>query len=146
MFTSSIRVIGAQIVDAKLLAAAPRILETNRLMVEAMFGEIKPIVEAQTPIGPGHFGYHLKDTYVTDVKTAGVKTIGVLKSPAQGYWREYGTVSRFSRKGSLRGYTAALGGMGSGGERALMIAHKALNSVRRLINEYYGGLATWWRA
>jgi hypothetical protein len=121
----TVRIIGKEIVDAKLLMAAPRILEQNRLMVTAMLKEIKPIVVAQTPLGPGHFGYHLRDRYSTDVKSEGIKTSGVLKAVMQGFWREFGTKR---------------------GERAFMTAHKAASLVKRFITFYYGGMANWWRA
>lgn len=140
-----------QIVRAKLLEAEPRILAHNRLMITEMLNVIKPTVIAQTPIGPGHFGYHLRDTYETDVKSSGVKSTGVLKAPAQGYWREFGTKGRSRKMGSALGLSVGqlnkafnAGGLG-GGEPALMIAHKALAGVRKMINVFYGGQAAWWR-
>ena len=142
-FNGTVRVIGAEIVNAKLLMASPRILAHNRLLVGEMLKHIKPIVESETPIGPGHFGYHLRSSYRTDVKSTGLVTTGVLKAPAQGYWREYGTLGNFAKSSAMSGYIAALGG--GSGERALFIAHKAANSVKRFIAAYYGGMAAWWR-
>ena len=140
-----------QIVRAKLLAAEPRILAHNRLMITEMLNVIKPTVIAQTPLGPGHFGYHLRDTYVTDVKSSGIVSTGVLKSPAQGYWREFGTKGRSRKLGRALGLSVSqlgkafnAGGLGSGGERAFMTAHKALAGVRKMIRVFYGGQAKWW--
>lgn len=155
--TANVRVIGKDIVDAKLLMAEPRILEQNRLMVSAMLDQIKPIVVENTPVGPGHFGYHLRDRFETDVRSGGLKTTGVLKSPPTGYWREFGTGGRFRRAGlsararlgrtSLTPRESKLGGLfGGGGERAFMTAHHAASGVKRLITFYYGGLARWWRS
>jgi hypothetical protein len=118
----NIRVIGLKQVQAKLLTAAPNILAHNRAMIAEMLREIKPMVEAQTPLGPGHFGYHLRDRYVTDVSSRGVRSTGVLKSPPQGFWREWGTVH----------------------QRRLYIAHKALSKVKGVIRKYYGGMNRWW--
>lgn len=147
MFSAAnIRIIGKDIVDAKLLLAAPRILAENRLMVGEMLNGIKSDLIAETPIGPGHFGYHLRDRYAPDVQSKGTNTTGVMKAPAQGYWREYGTRGRFKgpKSSKLRSYTAAIGGSGTGGEARLYLAHKAYASLRRLINAYYGD-AQWWR-
>lgn len=125
MFDASVRVIGKEIVDAKLLRAAPNILEHNKVMVSAMMGELKPAVAAQTPLGPGHFGYHLRNMLTTDVKMSSNKSIGLLKGPSQGVWREYGTKR---------------------GERARMTAHKAARLLRKTIKQYYGtGKVSWWR-
>lgn len=119
----NIQTTGLNIVNAKLLAAAPRILAENRTMVETMLAYVKPIVIEATPLGPGHFGYHLRERYTTAIRSEGVKTTGVLKSPMQGYWREFGT-----RRG----------------ERAFRTAHLALAGVKRFLHFYYGNLQ-WWR-
>ncbi len=92
-------------------------------MVEQMLETVKQEIEPITPTGPGHFGYHLRDRYEVHVSSSGVKTRGVLTSPAQGYWRERGTVR---------------------GERAGRYAHKLLAGVRRFLRFYYGR-AQWWR-
>lgn len=142
----TVRTIGLDAVNAKLALAAPRILANNRAMVTAMLAEIKPIVEAETPIGPGHFGYHLRDSFTTDVSSKGVVTTGVLKSPPTGYWREYGTLGRFRKSRAVRSYVAALGGFGTGGEKAYQTAHHAASGIQRFIKFYYGSMANWWRA
>lgn len=136
-------VTGKNIVDAKLLAAAPRILAENRAMVTTMLDYIKPVVVANTPLGPGHFGYHLRDSYTTDVRSNGVKTTGVLKAPMQGYWREFGTQAHFRKGLTVRESRMVVSFMG-GGERAFMTAHHALSGFRRFISFYYGK-AQWWR-
>lgn len=123
LVSAKVEVYGDRIVKAKLLAAAPRILAENRRMVTEMLDYVKPVVIENTPLGPGHFGYHLRDTYTTDVKSEDFVTRGVLKSAVQGYWRERGTKR---------------------GERAFRTAHKALAAVRRFIHFYYGN-AQWWR-
>jgi hypothetical protein len=152
-----IRVIGARQVEAKLLAATPRILAHNRMMVTSMLEFIKPEVEAATPIGPGHFGYHLKNSYKTDVASKGVKTIGVLKAPPQGYWLEFGTLGSFRKSGNPAGASMAraafagvtgrsYSGLATGiGERPRMLAHHALMGIKKFIKFYYGGLAEWYR-
>lgn len=122
--TASVRVIGARQVQAKLLAAKPRILAHNRMMISSMLDFIKPEVRAATPLGPGHFGYHGRDTLRTEVHSHGIKTVGTLKAAVQLYWRERGT---------------------SRGERARMTAHHALAGVKKFIRFYYGGMANWWR-
>jgi hypothetical protein len=144
--TTSIRIIGKDIVDAKLLLAAPRILAGNRLMVGTMLDFVKAVTVAATPLGPGHFGYHLRDSFTTDVKSGPVKTTGVLKSPPTGYWREFGTGGRFRgpKKSALRSYVAAIGGAGTGGERRFYTAHHALAGIHKFIAFYYGK-AQWWR-
>lgn len=146
----NIRVTGQAIVDAKLLAAAPRILAQNRVMVEAMLHEIKPIVGGATPIGPGHFGYHGRDTLKIKITSAEVATSGKLLAAVQLYWREFGTRSRFrgpSRLANLRASTRIMTGRsGTGGEKAYMTAHKAAGLVKRFITFYYNGMANWWRA
>lgn len=124
LLSANVRVIGKDIVDAKLLAAAPRILAQNRAMATQMLGFVKAELIPETPIGPGHFGgRHLRDSYKISVKSEGVKTSGTLSSLPQGYWRE---------KGTRRG------------ERALHLARKALAGVNRFIRFYYGK-QQWWR-
>lgn len=145
MLKVNTRFVGKEIVDAKLRMAAPRILEQNRLMVTQMLDEVKKTLVAETPVGPGHFGYHLKDSYKVDVKSGIERTIGVLKAPAQGYWREYGTKGQFARRGNVRAAINRLGHFsGGGGEPALMLAHKALSGVKKFLKFYYGN-AQWWR-
>jgi hypothetical protein len=122
---AAVRIVGKDAVVAKLTAAPENIMIQNRLMVTEMLNEVRVVLIPQTPIGPGHFGRHLRDSYVVDVANKGLAAvIGVLKSPPQGYWRERGT-----RRG----------------ERALMVAHKAANQVRRFIRTYYTGAALWYR-
>lgn len=145
MLTSSVRVIGKEIVDARLLAIAPRILATNRRLVGVMLEAVKAEVVSVTPQGPGHFGYHGRDTVHAEIKSEGVRTKGKLMAAVQLYWREYGTRGYF-RKGSAaqrsaRQFMASIGGTGMG-ERAFMPANKALNAFRRFIRFYYG--ANWW--
>lgn len=137
----NVRVIGREAIQAKLALATPRILEQNRAMVEAMLAYIKPQVVAETPYGPGHFGYHLRDRFTTDTRFVGTKTIGALKSPPTGYWREFGTMAHFAKH--AKHYVSLWSG--GHGERAFRTAHKALAGSRRLINAYYGGLLNWWR-
>ena len=140
-----VRVLGKQEVDAKLLAAAPRILAENKAMVTEMLEMVKAEIEPGTPVGPGHFGYHLRESYKIEVIAKGSKTTGSLKAAVQGYWREFGTHGRFKgRRNRLRAYSAAIGAFGEGGEKAGLFATKALNGVRRLIKAYYGK-AQWWR-
>ena len=125
MLTINMTVIGKAALDAKLLALAPRILATNRALVTAMLEHAKPIVYANTPVGPGHFGYHGRDTLRIEVTSRGVKTSGELLAKVQLYWREKGTKQ---------------------GERAYMTAHKAMGSTKRFISAYYGGMANWWKS
>lgn len=114
-----------EVVRAKLKAAAPRILAQNRMLVEEMLRVAKPMVEAATPTGPGHFGYHGRDTIRILIARKGtMKTIGQLRAAVQLYWREKGTKR---------------------GERATRTAAKAVNATRRYIGVYYGGMARWWR-
>ncbi len=121
---TAIRITGKDAVVAKLTAAPLNIMIQNELMVKEMLDTVKGVLIPQTPIGPGHFGVHLRDRYTVDVRPKGLSAIvGVLKSPPQGYWRERGT-----RRG----------------ERALMVAHKAANEVRRFIRTYYTGAALWY--
>lgn len=150
MVKVTIKTFGKEAVDIKVAMAAPRILQQNRQMVKAMVDYIRPLVAAQTPLGPGHFGVHLRDGFTTDVRESGrMSAIGVLKSPVQGYWREFGT------RGSFHKGAAASAGMsraaqegfyGHGGERAFMTAHQILGAARRMMNFYYGGMANWWHA
>ncbi len=133
---TTVRFIGKREVDAKLLAAAPRILEENRLMVmqmlEAVRAEIQP-----TP------GY--RSSLRVEVTSSGVKTIGKLWGAARAYWRAFGTRGRFrGRSNRRRAYAAAIGAFGGGGERADLLPVKAMNRVRAFLRFYYGK-AQWWR-
>src|SRR6266705_3130360 len=115
----SVRVIGKEQIEAKLARAEVNILAHNRAMVTEMLGFVKAEVVPQIPLGPGHFGYHLRETFRSDIKTGrgqlGAQVIGALRSAVQGYWRERGTKR---------------------GERAFMTAHKALAGIKRFINSY----------
>jgi len=146
---TTVRWIGKREIDAKLLAAAPRILEQNRAMVTEMLEMVKVEILPGTPEGPGHFGYHLRDTYRIEVSSQGVKTTGKLKAAVQGYWREFGTQGRFKGRGRAAGRLQAVRIMtgavlAGGGEKAGLFATKALSQARRLIRFYYGK-AQWWR-
>lgn len=150
MAFTGVRTIGLKAVQTKLVLAAPHILEHNRVLITEMLNLVKPTVIAQTPLGPGHFGYHLRDSYLTEVKSEGVVSSGVLKAPAQGYWREYGTRGGFHRSGTTAGYAFAFERMNKlahpgDGEPAGMFAHKALAGVRKMISLFYGGQAAWWK-
>ncbi len=143
---TTVRWVGKREIDAKLLAAAPRILAENRSMVTTMLGAVKAEIEPGTPIGPGHFGYHLRDSYRIEVSSKGVRTSGKLKAAVQGYWREFGTRGRFKgRRNRRRAYAAAIGAFGGGGEKAGLYATRALSRFRHFINLYYGKGAQWWR-
>jgi hypothetical protein len=150
MFSGSgVRIIGKDIIDAKLLAAAPRILANNRSLVMSMLEFIKAEVQPQMPQGPGHFGYHARDKYRIDVSSAAVKTTGKLWGAVEAYWREYGTLGRF-KKGSYAKATASnaraalyAATRGTGGESPRPITHQALLAARRFINFYYNG--TFWK-
>ena len=146
------RVIGKEIIEAKLAAAEPNILANNLVMVKEMLGYVKAQVEPQIPIGPGHFGYHGRDTLKVVVQgqgpaggQLGTKVVGFLKSAVDVYWREFGTGMRY--RGPHRKEAAVrimTGQVGTGGEKAYKTATKALAGIKKFINFYYGGLAKWW--
>src|SRR6267142_6442780 len=142
-------IIHDEVVRAKLLAAEPRILAQNRALVTSVLEMVKPVEIAETPLGPGHFGYHGRDTVRIDIKSKGIKTVGELKAAVQLYWREYGTRGRFKgpKKARLRHDIRIMtGGLSAGGgERAFLVAHKALAGAKRFIGFYYNGMANWWR-
>jgi hypothetical protein len=151
MFNASIRVIGKDIVDAKLLMATPRILAQNRFLATSMLEFIKAEVQPEMPLGPGHFGQHARDSYRIDVSSSALKTIGKLWAAVEAYWREFGTLGRYKKgaysKPTLGNARAALYAVtvGTGGEPPRPITHKALAGARKFIDFTYNGLATWWR-
>ncbi len=69
ILTGTVRVFGKEQVEAKLARAEANILANNRAMVGEMLGFVKAEVVPQIPIGPGHFGYHLRETFRSDIKT-----------------------------------------------------------------------------
>lgn len=145
----SVTTIGKALVDEKLLLAAPRIGAQNYAMTGAMLAEIKATTAAATPIGPGHFGYHGRDTLRAQIQFVGeTGTHGVLYGAIQLYWREFGTRSHYRGKTKIRRYVAAVQGFtgGDDSEPAFMTAHKAAGGFKRIVKAYYGGLANWWRA
>lgn len=157
MLNVNVRVIGKEIVEAKLVAAAPRILALNLEMVKAMLTWVKVETVAATPLGPGHFGYHLRDRFTESTGVRGIHAFGELKSPATGYWREFGTLAHSRRHGGVHisakearmvvafmGFSGQRLGEGNG-ERAFMTAHRALAGARRIIRAFYSGKALWWR-
>ncbi len=135
-----------QLVKAKLVAMAPRILAQNALMARTMLDEVKSVTVAATPAGPGHFGYHGRDTVHVEVTSTGVKTTAKLKAAMQLYWREYGTGVHFRKGSKAKQAVRVMTGSASGGEPALMVANKALNFTKRFIKFYYNGMANWWNA
>jgi hypothetical protein len=120
------RVIGKDVIEAKLAAAEANILAHNLMMTREMLEQVKAEVAPQIPLGPGHFGYHTRDTLVVDVKAGsgqlGTKVTGVLKAAMPAYWREKGTKR---------------------GEEAHWTARNALRAVRKVIDFYYGK-SGWW--
>lgn len=140
----SLRVIGLDIVRAKLALAVPNILATNAAMVATMLEQTKVGTIRNTPLGPGHFGYHLRDRITSDIEAKGTRTVGKLLSPRTGYWREYGTRGRYRGGNRIRKAFASFGGYGTGGERAFLTAHKAAGGFRRTVAAFYSGLARWW--
>ncbi len=145
-----VRTVGLKEVEAKLLAAQPRIFENNWAMTTAMLDWVKVETAGATPLGPGHFGYHGRDTLRPVVSNHGWTVTGKLVAAVQLYWREYGTGGRSRKQGralglGVRELTMAVnqGGL-DGGERAFGTAHKALAGARALIRGFYGK-ALWWR-
>ena len=118
-------IVKAEAVQARLNAMAPKILAQNRLLAEALLKEVKGVVYANTPVGPGHFGYHGRDTLRVDVSSKRVKTTGKLMAAVQLGWRERGTKR---------------------GERARWTAKRALAVVKRYVSFYYGGMGKFWRS
>lgn len=145
---ANVKAIGLKQVEAKLVAAAPRILANNHLMVSEMLGYIKEAVEPQMPLGPAHFGYHARDSYKIRVRSFRSRTIGLLKGAAQAYWREFGTLGRFRKGGAATASMARAAlyasTVGPGGEPPRPITHHALAGVRKYITLHYGGAAKWW--
>lgn len=146
-----VRTIGLREVQAKADLMAIHLFENNWEMVKAMGEWVKVETEAVTPEGPGHFGYHLRDTFQVKMSNRGWSVHGQLTSAVQGYWREYGTKGRSRKLGKALGLGVRessvaymQGGLGGGGERAFMPAHKALTGARRLIRAFYSK-ALWWR-
>ena len=113
-----------EIVRRKLQTARPRILAQNASLAAGLLKEVSAVVAVDTPLGPGHFGYHGRDTLRVEVKSRGAKTIGQLKAAVQLGWRERGT---------------------SRGEKAHFTAKKALAAIKRYISFYYGGMTKWWK-
>lgn len=142
--SGGIRMVNKGVVDAKLAAAAPAILANNRAMVTEMLRYVKDEVVAATPVGPGITG-HLREQYVTDVRSGAITTVGVLKSPAKGYWYEFGTGTRYRGPKKLAAYVHVFTAS-TGGEAAHFLARRAAAGLRRFIDAYYGGLAKWWGA
>lgn len=150
MFTGSVNAIGLKTVETKLLLATPRILEENRALATSMLEFVKAEVVPEMPIGPGHFGDHARFSFKIEVKSAGIKTWGVLKGAVQAFWREFGTLGRYRRGGlATAGMAKAAlyaATVGTGGEPPRPIAHKALAGARKFIEFYYGSQkAYWWR-
>jgi hypothetical protein len=149
MFTGSVRVIGKDIIEAKLAKAEANILAHNYAMVSEMLVYVKAEVVPQIPLGPGHFGNHARDTF-TIIVTAGkgqmgTMITGVLKAAVQAFWREYGTGMRYrGSKKKAFGVRIMTGRAGTGGEHAHLTAHHALAGIKKYINFYYGGMAKWW--
>jgi len=140
-------VIGLDIVRAKLALATPRILATNQAMVITILAQTKAATTAATPLGPGHFGYHLRNTFRTEIQSKGTGTVGKLLGAPQGYWREYGTGARYRGPNRLRRYVGAVeraSSISTGGERAFMTAHKAAGGFKGIVAAFYSGLARWW--
>ncbi len=102
--------------------------------------EVKGVVVAATPEGPGHFGYHGRDTVRVEITSAGWKTTAKLKGAMQIYWREYGTRGHFRKGNTIKRYMR-LAQQGEGGEPAFMVAHKAMGFAKRFVAFYYG---KWW--
>jgi len=126
-FGGSVRVIGKDVIETKLAVAEANILANNLAMMKEMLGYVKAEVATEIPIGPGHFGYHTRETLRVDVRVgsgqSGTKVTGVLKAAVPAYWREKGTKR---------------------GERAFLTAHHALAGIKKFIRFWYGGLGKWW--
>lgn len=112
----------AQVALAKLARVGPKILATNQLLATQILDHVKEVVYLETPLGPGHFGYHGRDTLKVKVTSKGNKTTGVLLGAVQLRWREFGTYR----------------------QRAFYTAHKALGAVKGFLKVHYGGTANWW--
>jgi len=148
----SVRVIGKDVIEAKLAAAEANIHANNLLMTKEMLEYVKAEVVPQIPLGPGHFGDHGRDTLKVVISGLGVaggqlgtKVIGVLTAAPDVYWREFGTGLRYRgpkrKRFSVRVMTGAAG---TGGEAPRLMATHALAGIKKFINFYYGGLAKWW--
>lgn len=138
-----------QVLLAKLALAKPRVLARDRAMTNAVMELAKGTVRIATPLGPGHFGYHGRDTLKVDVSQKGLRTVGKLSGAIQMYWREYGTRGYFrggKAKTRLTARQSRSAGAFLGGEPAFYTAHKALSGFKSIVRFYYGSVALWWRA
>jgi hypothetical protein len=150
MVLGSARVVGLDKVRAKLALMPLHVQENNTLMIESMLAWIKAETIANTPLGPGHFGYHLRNSITTKVEITPTKVKGFVRAPVQGYWREYGTLGRLRHGASVAKARRALALVvgyavgSSGGERPRMTAHKAATGAKKIINAFYSH-ALWWR-
>ncbi len=116
-------------------------------MTNAVMSLAKGTVYLATPLGPGHFGYHGRDTLKVEVHQKGLRTVGKLSGAIQLYWREYGTRGHFrGGKAKLTQRQSRSAGAFLGGEPATMTAHKAVAGFKSVVRFYYGSVALWWRA
>lgn len=152
MLSGQVRVVGLDVLEAKLAKAEANILANNLAMVKEMLDMVKAEVTPQIPIGPGHFGYHGRNTLKVVVQAQGpaggqfgTKVVGLLKAAVEVYWREFGTGMRYrGPKRKAFGVRIMTGSAGTGGEKPRLMATHALAGIKKFIAFYYGGLAKWW--
>lgn len=150
--SGSVKAIGLKETQLKLAAATPHILIHNAEMVGEMLEYVKAEVEPQMPVVPTRLGRHARDSYRITVSSGRLKTTGRLWGAVQAYWREYGTLGRFHKRGSSNKVAASMAraasyaiNVGTGGEAPRPITQHALAGVKKFIAFYYGGLAKWYR-
>jgi hypothetical protein len=77
----------------KAVHEAPGIMFNKN--IEAMHRSVDLVAGlliADTPMGPGHFGFHERDRWSTRVRVGPRRIVGVVaNSAAQSRWREFGT-------------------------------------------------------
>lgn len=100
----------------KAVAAAPGELASQEVIaLKSSVDLVKRNVIMRTHRGPGHFGFHMADRWVTSVTLRLRKTVGRLMTDApQARWLETGTKAHDIRPSKAQALTLTAGVAGSG--------------------------------
>lgn len=138
------RLVGLKRLQTAIQAAPGLMASENAIALRSSVELVKSIAEANTPIGPGHFGYHLRERWHASVQVGLKRSIGKVSTDApQGRWREFGTKAHdihdriaafdtFRRQGGDQV-------LHHPGEKPRHALRKALNAAKPTIRAYFVG-------
>ena len=126
----------------KAVQEAPGLLATeNAIALRSSVDLVKTIASANEPTGPGHFGFHLRDSFYTRVTVGLRRSTGIVATNAvQGRFRDLGTKAHdiAPRSGKALAFDGIVVGLvHHPGEKPRHTLRKALATAKPSIRSFF---------